>query len=76
MMHDVNIEEETKCETLVLALLLFSRSSMNLAGSRYDQVNITPLIKTSRSKMFESAPKKSFFLPSMDHILVDHYRTD
>jgi len=24
MKHDVNIEEETKCETLVLALSLFS----------------------------------------------------
>ena len=30
MMHDVNIEEETKCETSVLALLLFSSLSMNI----------------------------------------------
>jgi len=30
MMHDINIEEETKGKTLILALLLFSSLSMNI----------------------------------------------
>jgi len=30
MMHDVNIEEETKCKTSVLALLLFSSLYINI----------------------------------------------
>jgi len=76
MMHDVNIKEETKCETLVLALLLFTSSPMNLTGFSYDQVNITPLSRTFRSKMFRRAPKKSFFLYSMDQITVDQCQAD
>ena len=30
MMHDVNIEEETKCKTSILALLLFSSVPMDI----------------------------------------------
>jgi len=32
--------------------------------------------KLSGSKMFGRAPKKSFFLPSLDHILVNQCRAD
>jgi len=45
--------------------------------SSHDQVNITPLIKASRSKMFERAPKKSLFLEwiilrSINTELIEH----
>jgi len=63
-MHDVNIGE-TKCETSVLALSLF-----------YDQVNITPLIKVFRSKIFGRAPKKSFFLQRITSRSIDTEPTE
>ena len=44
--------------------------------SSHDQVNITPLTKTFRSKMFERAPKKKLLSSLMNHITVDHCRAD
>jgi len=39
--------------------------------SSHNQVNITPLIKALRSKMFERAPKKSFFLQQITSRSID-----
>ena len=33
IMHDVNIEEKTKCEILILALLLFSSLSIKILSN-------------------------------------------